>query len=129
MAYDRQKIFEQAKEMTVKNKLIFIEDIVTLLPISKETFYTFYPLGSDELDELKSLLEKNKTDLKVSMRNKWYKSENATLQMGLMKLICTTEERKKLSMTYNEEVNQQPQKIIIEGVSQAFIDEHLRPDE
>ena len=27
MAYDRKKIFEQAKEVTVKNKLFFIEDI------------------------------------------------------------------------------------------------------
>jgi len=36
------------------------------------------------------------------MRSKWYKSENATLQMGLMKLISTDEELRKLSMQHNE---------------------------
>ena len=31
MAYDKQKIFEQAKEMIVKHKLFFIDDIVAFL--------------------------------------------------------------------------------------------------
>jgi hypothetical protein len=47
-------------------------------------------------------LETNRTELKVSMRSKWYKSDNATLQMALMKLLCTPEERKILSMNYVE---------------------------
>ena len=102
MAYDRKKIFEQAKEMIVKHKLFFVEDIVAYLPISKPTFYEFYPDKSNELNELKDLLEQNRTDLKVSMRSKWYKSNAPALQMALMKLICSDEERKKLSMTYND---------------------------
>ena len=57
MAYDRKKIFEQAKEMIIKHKLFFIDDIVSFLPCSKSSFYEFYPDGSDELDELKGLLE------------------------------------------------------------------------
>lgn len=35
MAYDRKKIFEQAKEVIVKNKLFFVDDIVPILPFSK----------------------------------------------------------------------------------------------
>ena len=50
MAYDRKKIFEQAKEMIIKHKLFFIDDIVSFLPCSKSSFYEFYPDGSDELD-------------------------------------------------------------------------------
>lgn len=99
--YDRKKIFEQAKEQIVSKRLIFVEEVVAFLPISKESFYTFYPIGSDEFDELKSLIETNKISLKTSMRKKWYDSDNATLQMGLMKLICTDDERKKLSLTHN----------------------------
>ena len=102
MAYDRVKIFEQAKEMIVKHKLFFVDDIVAFLPCSKSSFYEFYPDGSDELDELKGLLNQNRTELKVSMRSKWYKSNAPALQMALMKLICSDEERKKLSMTYND---------------------------
>lgn len=102
MAYDRVKIFEQAKEMIVKHKLFFVDDIVAFLPCSKSSFYEFYPDGSDELDELKELLNVNRTTLKVSMRSKWYTSNAPALQMALMKLICSDEERKKLSMTYND---------------------------
>jgi hypothetical protein len=105
MANDKKKILEQAKEMIVKNKLFFIEDIVAYIPISKPTFYEYYPVGSDEFNELKGLLETNRTTLKVSMRSKWYTSNAPALQMALMKLIATPEELKKLSMTFVESEN------------------------
>jgi len=112
MAYDRVKIFEQAKEMIVKHKLFFVDDIVAFLPCSKSSFYEFYPDGSDELDELKELLNVNRTTLKVSMRSKWYTSNAPALQMALMKLIATPEELKKLSMQFieseNKNTNQYP---------------------
>ena len=102
MAYDKQKIFEQAKEMIVKHKLFFVDDIVAFLPCHKATFYEFFPPESEQSDELKELLNQNRTELKVSMRSKWYKSNAPALQMALMKLICNDEERKKLSMQYTE---------------------------
>lgn len=100
MAYDRKKIFEQAKEMIVKHKLFFIEDIVAFLPISKPTFYEYFQIDSNDFNELKELLETNRTELKVSMRSKWYKSNAPALQMALMKLIANPEELRKLSMTH-----------------------------
>jgi hypothetical protein len=105
MAYDRNKIFEQAKEVIVKHKLFFIEDIVAFLPIAKTTFYEYFPPDANETNELKGLLETNRIELKVSMRSKWYKSNAPALQMALMKLICSDDERKKLSMTYTENEN------------------------
>jgi hypothetical protein len=101
MAYDKNKIFEQAKEVTVKHKLFFIEDIVAFLPCSKNYFYDHFPPDSNEYDELKGLLETNRTTLKVSMRSKWYTSNAPALQMALMKLIATPEELRKLSMQTN----------------------------
>ena len=106
MAYDRVKIFEQAKEMIVKHKLFFVEDIVSFLPISKTTFYEYFTPDSNETNILKELLEQQRVTLKVGMRSKWYKSDNPTLQVSLMKLICTDDERKKLSMHQAEEVHQ-----------------------
>ena len=126
MAYDRKKIFEQAKEMIVKHKLFFVGDIVAFLPCSKSSFYEFYPDGSDELDELKGLLEINRTTLKVSMRSKWYTSNAPALQMALMKLIATPEELKKLSMQFVESDNNT--KLNIETVTKEqlkLIDEQL----
>ena len=60
MAYDRKKIFEQAKEAITKHKLIFVDDIVAFLPISKLTFYKLFPVDSDEMNELKELLKTNR---------------------------------------------------------------------
>ena len=102
MAYNKTEIFETAKKKIVEHKLFFVEDIVAFLPISKKTFYEYFPVESDESNELKELLNQNKTELKVSMRSKWYKSNAPALQMALMKLIATPEELKKLSMHYQE---------------------------
>ena len=102
MAYDRKKIFEQAKEMIVKHKLFFIEDIVAFLPCDKTTFYRFFSPESNEYNELKDLLEQQRIEIKTSMRSKWYKSNAPALQMALMKLICTPEELKRLAMNYND---------------------------
>ena len=116
MAYDKLELFNQAKRVTQENNLFFVDDIIAYLPCSKSTFYEFYPDGSDELDKLKGILESNRVILKVGMRKKWNDSDNATLQLSLMKLVCTDDERKKLSMTHSviEDVTPQaPKKIII----------------
>ena len=103
MAYDKQKIFDQAKEMIVKHKLFFIDDIVAFLPISSSTFYAW---ELEKSEELKELLHLNRTELKVSMRSKWYKSSAPALQMALMKLIANEDELRKLSISYiDSEVN------------------------
>jgi len=116
MAYDRIKIFEQAKEVTVKNKLFFIEDIVAFLPCSKNYFYDHFPPDSNEYDELKALLDTNRTTLKVSMRSKWYTSNAPALQMALMKLIATPEELRKLSMQFIESENNNKNEISIKPI-------------
>ena len=103
MAYDKQKIFEQAKEMIVKHKLFFFEDIIAFLPISSSTFYAW---EMEKSEELKELLNLNRTELKVSMRSKWYKSNAPALQMALMKLIASHDELRKLSISYvDQELN------------------------
>jgi len=98
MAYNTKELEKQALEAIEKYKLFFIEDIICYLPCSKPTFYEH---KLNEIDSIKDALLKVKTEIKVSMRSKWYKSENATLQMGLMKLISTKEELMKLSMNHN----------------------------
>ncbi len=100
--YNRDKIFEQSKKLIEDKKLFFIEDIVAFLPIAKKTFYEYFPVDSNESNELRRMLEVNKTNIKVSLRKKWLESDNATLQMGLMKLICNKEERMNLSQTYQD---------------------------
>ena len=102
MSYNPKELEKQSLEAIDKNKLFFIEDVCAYLPCTRATFYN---LELDKLDTIKSALLKVKTEIKVSMRSKWYKSENPTLQMGLMKLIASPEELKQLSMTHVESNN------------------------
>lgn len=97
MAYDRNKIFKQAQDVIREHNLFFIEDIVAWLPISKPTFYEFFPLGTNEFNELKKMLEDNKVRMKTSIRAKLYKGKGADL-IALYKMICTDEERKAIAM-------------------------------
>jgi hypothetical protein len=98
MSYNKEQIFEQSKEIAVSEGVHFIEDIVAHLPITKTTFYVYFPINSDELNYLKGLLEINRTKLKVEMRKDWRKSNSPALQMALMKLIATPDELRALSM-------------------------------
>lgn len=97
MAYNKDELFELGRSEATKNRLIFIEDIIAMLPCSKPTFYEYFPKDSDELNDLKEILNKNKVELKVSMRQKWYKSDHPTLQVALMKIIGSDEEAHRLN--------------------------------
>jgi hypothetical protein len=99
MPYKTEELERQALEAIEKYKLFFIEDVIVYVPCCSKTFYTH---KLQELQTIKDALTKVKTEIKVSMRSKWYKSENATLQMGLMKLIGSDDERKRLSQTHSD---------------------------
>lgn len=102
MAYKTEDLFNTAIEQIKKNKLFFIEDVIAFLPCRKSTFYEHFPNDSDNYKSMFEELEQNRIELKVSMRSKWYKSNAPALQMALMKLICTDEERKKLAMNHTD---------------------------
>ena len=97
------RTFEQYEEdiiKCIKDKNIFTGNMIF-------TFYSgisrahYFELKLNESDYIKNALDDNKNRTKHSMLSRWYKSENATLQMGLMKLISTDEELRKLSMQHN----------------------------
>lgn len=97
MAFDKDKIYDQALEAIGNNKLYFIEDVVAYIPCGKDTFYRFFPIDSDEYDNIKEALDTNRINTKVRMRKKWEESDAPALQMGLMKLISTDEEAHRLN--------------------------------
>jgi len=116
MAYNKQKIFEQAQELIKNKKLFFIEDVVTLLPISKQTFYDYFKVDSYELDTIKELLDKNKIDIKNGLRNKWFNGNNPLTQMALYKLIGTEEEYHRIASTKTENKNINIERPIFNGL-------------
>lgn len=102
MAYDKKKLFEKAKEIALEEDCYFIEQLVSKMPISRKSFYQFYPIGSDESNTIKELLDKNKISIKTKMYKKWFDSENPTLQVGFMKLIASEEEAHRLNGSKQE---------------------------
>lgn len=100
MAYDKDKLYQQAKEAIEKHNLFFIEDIVAFLPCRKQTFYDHFPIDSDEMDTIKDMLEDNKIKTKSSIRAKLWKSTKAAELLALYRLIATPEEHRKLNQSY-----------------------------
>jgi hypothetical protein len=102
MAYDKKKLYKQAKEQITKNNLFFIEDLVAFLPCGKSYFYDTFTLDSNEMHTLKEMLEQNKIKTKSSIRAKLYKSEKAAELLALYRLIATPEEHRLLNQQYVE---------------------------
>lgn len=119
MAYDTNKLFQQAIQIIKEKKHFFIEDVISYLGIAKPTFYKHFPIDSNEMNALKEELTKNKIDVKTSLRSKLHSSSSPTALLALYKLVCTDEERKKLSMEYRDHTtNGEPiNKVIFELAS------------
>jgi len=94
MAYSKKKMTERAIKIIRKHKLLFIDEIFCHVSYCKATFYN---KGLERLDSIKAEIEKNRIRKKIQMRDKWYESESATLQIGLYKLIGNEEENDKLA--------------------------------
>jgi hypothetical protein len=100
MAYNKKQIYEQALELSKKMGFFFVQDIIDYLCVSKQTFYTYFPENSDELDALKENLYKNRITQKINLRKRLSEG-NGTEIIALYKLIGTDEERKALSTNWN----------------------------
>ena len=98
-SFNTEELLSQSLEAIDKHKLIFIDDISTYLPCSRATFYNHQ---LDKVDDIKDSLIKNRVELKVAMRNKWFKSDSPPLQIALMKLISSDDERRAMSTSFME---------------------------
>lgn len=105
MGYKKGEIYQKAKIIAKEKKCFFVEQLISFLPCSKPTFYDHIKIDSNEFNDIKEILEENKVEIKTAMYNKWFKSDNPTLQIGLMKLISTDEEAHRLNGTRIETNN------------------------
>lgn len=102
MAYDKEELLKKVKAAIIDNQLYFIEDIVAYAGCSKHTVYDHFPLESDEMHDIKELLQNNKIVTKVKLRKKLAEGEKASEIISLYKLIGTQEERQALSQNYTD---------------------------
>ena len=99
MAYKTEELRRDSLKAIKDKNLIFIRDIFGYTGFSKRAFYDH---KLHECNDIKRALETNRVNMKVDMRQKWYKSDNPTLQIGLMKLIADDEEAHRLNGTKRE---------------------------
>lgn len=73
---------------------------------------TAYAHGLDKSDNIKEAIYKNRRKGVTSLKAKWLKSENATLQLAAMRLICDADEHRALNQNYTnirvDDNNEQP---------------------
>ncbi len=94
MAYDAKELEKKAIQAIKKNKLIFLEEVISYLPCNRGTFYLN---NLNKLDSILELLEENKIEEKVKLRKKWRGTDNAALNLALYKLCSSDEEQAKLN--------------------------------
>jgi hypothetical protein len=102
MANKVENVYKEALRIAKQEKCLFIDHLVMYLPLCRQTFYKYFPANSDKLDNIKEVLSNNRVKRKIEMYNKWFESDNATLQVSLMKLLGNNEERAVLNNSKQE---------------------------
>lgn len=95
--YDKEEILKQAIDAVKAHRLIFIDEVITFLPVCSSTFYHYFPAESEEMAAIKAEIADSRIKSKSGLRKKWHKSDNATLQVALYKLIGSEEEVERLN--------------------------------
>jgi len=103
MAYSKKKLEEMALKAIKKEKLTWHDEVIAFLPCSSSTYYN---KKMEELESIKSAIMHNRVEMKAKMKHKWFNSENATLQIALMKMISNQEEYDKLN-TSKQQIQQE----------------------
>jgi len=102
MAYNKEKLYNQAIKVATEKNLFWIEDIVAFLPCDKTTFYRYFPVDCNEYNNIRILIDDNKIKTKAAIRAKLYKSDKAAELLALYRLIATPEEHRLLNQSYVE---------------------------
>ena len=87
-------------ETIAKNPIFKFKDIfVYYKGCSRATAYNH---NLDKLDSIKEALYSNRRKGVSSLLAKWLASDNATLQLAAMRMICDTEEHRSLNQNYSD---------------------------
>lgn len=116
--YNSEELYQLAITACQDVNCTFIDDIISVLPCTKSTFYKYIPLGSHQLNHIKELLIANRVAIKKKLRKQWgFIDASAALQVALYKLIANDDELARL-------VNTEPPK---EHSAPAIVEIYMRP--
>ena len=96
---DLKKLQEKALKILEKKKdIYFFNDLATELGYARQYLYDI-GFSPDKNDIIKAALDENKKNVKRGLRNKWYNSNNPTVQIALYRLLADEEELNRLNNT------------------------------
>jgi len=113
--YDRKEQYENALKLIKDRKLIRASEIISLSPYTERTFYEWFPPGSQELQCIKKELENNRTDIKLTLREKFENGSSAE-KIVLYKLCANEDERMIINNTERNTGNEESLKDIAEAL-------------
>jgi citrate lyase synthetase len=93
-----KKIEEEIIDVIRKHKICRISHIFA--HYTKMSRATFYNNGFDKLDSIKEEMDNNRAKATNYLLNKWIQSDNPTLQIAAMRLVCEKEEHQLLNQQY-----------------------------
>jgi len=94
---------EEITKIIVNHKIMCIDHIFAHYTGLKAS--QFYNLELQKSESIKDAINTNKSKGASYLLNKFIASDNPTLQISAFKIICTDEQRKKLSMQFIESEN------------------------
>lgn len=125
MAYDKNNLEVLALAAIEDNCLIFLSEVISYLPCSTSTFYSF---KLEESEAIKKAIISNKITEKTKLRKKWRNTDNATLQIALYKLCSSDEELAILTKTKHEVTGKDGEKFAV-AVSHNIIETNQSDEE
>lgn len=94
----RDKYEKEILEVIRKNKICRISHIFAFYAGIQSA--QFYNLGLEKSEVIEKALFKNRTGATYYLLNKWIQSDNPTLQIAAMRLVCSKEEHQLLNQQY-----------------------------
>lgn len=98
--YNKQKTYARVIKKIKEDQadggpgdIVNASDLIVHSGVSSSTFYDYFPAGSEELENIKDMLEVTRIKIKSGVRKKLYKGGQALGLIALYKLLGTDEER------------------------------------
>ena len=98
---DIAKKYDKAiKALETDDNVLFMDDVIAEVGVSKAKFYECFPKGSKEYEELWEKITENRIKVKKYIRLKLRVSGKAAELLSLYRMICTEEERRAINQNY-----------------------------
>lgn len=101
--YTTEGILAKAiEELERDDNILFMDDVIASVGVSKPTFYTYIEKGGPEYNEIWERITANRINVKKYIRLKLRVSGKAAELLALYRMIATDEERKAINQQYVE---------------------------